>query len=88
MLRDAGLVLDDIDGILRATTVEEWKAIAKRRLEVLDEEIARLGHSREIPAAALLCTNQIVDEGCPGRARSTSGSFCRAGEPGLFRVVR
>lgn len=55
MLQDAGLALDDIDGILRATTVEEWKAIARRRLGVLDEEIAGLKHSREILAGALLC---------------------------------
>ena len=40
MLQDAGLALDDIDGILNAASVGEWKAIAARRLDVLDEQIA------------------------------------------------
>ncbi len=55
MLQDAGLALDEIHGILHAATVKEWKAIASRRLEVLDEEIAQLQHAREVLAAALLC---------------------------------
>jgi MerR family redox-sensitive transcriptional activator SoxR len=55
MLQDAGLALDDIDGILRAPTVAEWKPIAARRLEVLDEEIARLQQAREYLAGALFC---------------------------------
>ena len=37
MLQDAGLALDDIAGILDAADVSEWKAIATRRLEALDE---------------------------------------------------
>ena len=41
MLQDAGLALDDIDGILNAANVREWKAIAARRLEVLDERDRR-----------------------------------------------
>jgi MerR family redox-sensitive transcriptional activator SoxR len=32
MLRDAGLSLDDIDGVVNAESVEEWKAIARARL--------------------------------------------------------
>jgi DNA-binding transcriptional MerR regulator len=55
MLQDAGLALDEIDGILGAATVAEWKAIARRRLEVLDDHIARLQHAREVLAGALLC---------------------------------
>jgi len=55
LLQDAGLALDEIDGILHAATVAEWKAIARRRLDVLDEEIAQLRHSRELLAAALWC---------------------------------
>ena len=55
MLQDAGLALDDIDGILNAGRVTEWKAIAARRLEVLDEEIARLNEARAYLAGALLC---------------------------------
>ncbi len=55
MLQDAGLALDDIDGILNAADVAEWKAIARRRLEALDDEIARLNQARDYLAGALLC---------------------------------
>jgi MerR family transcriptional regulator, copper efflux regulator len=55
MLQDAGLALDDIDGILNAAAVGEWKAIATRRLEVLDEQITRLDQARAYLAGALLC---------------------------------
>ena len=53
MPQDAGLSLDDIDGILNAATVAEWKAIAGRRLEILDEQIIKLQHAREFLALAL-----------------------------------
>jgi DNA-binding transcriptional MerR regulator len=55
MLQDAGLALDEIGGILYASDVAEWKAIAARRLEALDEHIAELQHAREVLAAALFC---------------------------------
>jgi len=55
LLQDAGLALDEIAGILRAATVAEWKAIARRRLDSLDEEIAQLERSRDLLAAALAC---------------------------------
>ena len=55
MLQDAGLALDDIEGILNAANVGEWKAIAARRLGVLDDEIARLSRARDYLAGALLC---------------------------------
>ena len=55
MLKDAGLSLDDIDGVLRAASVGEWKEIGTQRLAVLDEEIARLEHAREYLRGALLC---------------------------------
>jgi MerR family redox-sensitive transcriptional activator SoxR len=55
MLQDAGLALDEIAAILDAATVEEWKAIAARRLEVLDAEIADLQRARDVLAGALLC---------------------------------
>jgi len=55
MLQDAGLALDEIDGILHAANVTEWKAIAARRLTALDEHIAELQHARDILAGALLC---------------------------------
>jgi MerR family redox-sensitive transcriptional activator SoxR len=55
MLQDAGLALDEIQGILSAATVKEWKAIARRRLQTLDQQIAGLQHARNVLAAALLC---------------------------------
>jgi len=55
MLQDAGLALDDIAGILHATDIAEWKAIAKQRLERLDEELDRMQRARELLAATLNC---------------------------------
>jgi MerR family redox-sensitive transcriptional activator SoxR len=55
MLQDAGLALVDIAGILGASDVSEWKAIATRRLDVLDEEIAKLVQARAYLSGALLC---------------------------------
>ena len=55
MLQDAGLSLDDIQGVLEADDNASWKGIARQRLVQLDDEIAKLQHSRELLAAALLC---------------------------------
>ena len=55
MLQDAGLSLDDIEGVLDAATVGEWKAIARERLTALTEEIERLQQAREYLEGALLC---------------------------------
>jgi DNA-binding transcriptional MerR regulator len=55
MLQDAGLSLDDIEGVINAADVGEWKAVGRRRLDALDEEIGRLQHAREYLEAALLC---------------------------------
>jgi DNA-binding transcriptional MerR regulator len=55
MLQDAGLALDEIEGILRAPDVMTWKAIARTRLGALDEEITQLRRAREYLAGALLC---------------------------------
>lgn len=55
MLQDAGLSLDDIQGILGADDNASWKEIAEVRLAQLDDDIARLTHSRELLAAALFC---------------------------------
>jgi MerR family redox-sensitive transcriptional activator SoxR len=55
MLQDAGLALDDIGGILEAADVGEWKTIARRRLEALDEQIATLQKAREYLSGALGC---------------------------------
>ncbi|HEX8804414.1 MAG TPA: MerR family transcriptional regulator [Acidimicrobiales bacterium] len=55
MLQDAGLSLDDIAGVLDAARVADWKAIARRRLAVLDAEVARLQRARDYLQGALLC---------------------------------
>jgi len=55
MLQEAGLSLDDISGVINAATIDEWKAIGRRRLEALDEQIARLQHARSYLQGALLC---------------------------------
>jgi DNA-binding transcriptional MerR regulator len=55
MLQDAGLSLDDIAGVLEAERADEWKAIARRRLALLDDEIARLQRARGYLDGALLC---------------------------------
>ena len=55
MLKDAGLSLDDIDGILRAASVDDWKGIARRRLDALDDEISVLERARALLVGALLC---------------------------------
>ena len=55
MMQEAGLTLDDIDGILNAAKVDEWKGIARRRLEALDAEIAVLENARSYLQGALLC---------------------------------
>lgn len=56
MLQDAGLSLDDIDGIINAGDVDEWKAIAQERLLALNEEIERLESARNYLRGALLCS--------------------------------
>ena len=55
MLKDAGLTLDDIDGLLNAEDATAWKAIAGRRLTDLDAEIASLQRARDYLDGALLC---------------------------------
>lgn len=55
MLQDAGLSLEEIAAILNASSVAEWKGVARERLQALDEEIERLTHARDVLKAALLC---------------------------------
>ena len=55
MLQDGGLSLEDIAGILEADDIDEWKAIARTRLAVLDAEIERLQHARTYLRGALGC---------------------------------
>lgn len=54
-LQDAGLALDEIEAILTAATAAQWKAVAGRRLDALDDEIAQLQRARELLAVALNC---------------------------------
>ncbi len=55
MLQDGGLSLEDIAGVLDAADIEEWKAIGRARLAVLDAEIERLGRARTYLRGALGC---------------------------------
>jgi len=55
MMQDIGLTLEEVSGILHTATMAEWKSIAGRRLEALDEQIAQVQRARELLAAALLC---------------------------------
>ena len=55
MLQDAGLSLEDIAAVLDATSVTEWKAVARQRLADLDGEIDRLERARDYLRGALLC---------------------------------
>ena len=55
MLQDAALTLDDIDGILRARRVAEWKVIARERRRALRVEIERLEQMEALLDGALLC---------------------------------
>jgi DNA-binding transcriptional MerR regulator len=55
MLQDAGLSLDEIEGVLCAGSVEEWKTIATQRLATLSDEIDRLQRARQYLEGALLC---------------------------------
>jgi len=55
MLQDAGLSLDEIEGVLAADDNASWKDIARRRLAQLDDELARLRHARQLLTGALLC---------------------------------
>ena len=55
MLQDAGLSLDEITEVLEADHVADWKAVAARRLKLLDEEIERLTLARSYLHVALIC---------------------------------
>jgi len=55
MLQDAGLSLEDIAGVLGASDVGEWKAIATRRLAALEDDLRRLEEARSYLNGALLC---------------------------------
>jgi DNA-binding transcriptional MerR regulator len=82
MLQDAGLALDEIDRILHAANVAEWKAIAARRLEALDEEIAQLQHAREVLAAALFCRYDHPATDCHVMGAEIDRRIERSQDPG------
>jgi DNA-binding transcriptional MerR regulator len=90
MLQDAGLSLDDIAGILDAERVDDWKAIGRRRLAALDEEIDRLQRARTYLDGALLCRydhpatecqimGREIDRRLAGTAPAQNFSSSRAG---------
>jgi hypothetical protein len=54
-MQDIGLSLDDIQTILCAPTVGEWKAIARWRLDRLDARITELQQARTPLAGVVLC---------------------------------
>ena len=85
MLQDASLSLDDIDGILNASSVQEWKAIGQERVKVLDDEIERLVNARAYLQGALVCRydhpapdckvmGAEIDRRLASTAESSSGS--------------
>jgi DNA-binding transcriptional MerR regulator len=82
MLQDAGLSLDDIVGILDAERVEDWKAIGRRRLAALDEEIERLQRARTYLDGALLCRYDHPATECQIMGREIDR---RLAESGPFR---
>lgn len=55
MLQESGLSLEDIGRILDADDVEEWKAIARTRLDGLTAEIEQLEAAQQRLAHSLLC---------------------------------
>ena len=55
MLQDAGLSLDEIEGILGSVDNATWKSIANDRLRQIDADLVRLRRARELLAGALLC---------------------------------
>ena len=66
--------LDEIDGVLNADTVAEWKAIAARRLDVLDERSRSCNTPGDL-AGALLCRYDHPATDCRSWApRSTAAS--------------
>ena len=55
MMQDIGLSLDDIQTILYAPSADEWKAIARRRLDTLDARITELQQARTLLAGVVRC---------------------------------
>jgi DNA-binding transcriptional MerR regulator len=55
MMQDIGLSLEEIHDILRAESAQEWKAVAARRLKMVDARIAELQQARELLAGVLHC---------------------------------
>ena len=64
MLQDAGLSLDDIQGILDAADADDWKLIARERFDQLCDDIERLERARDLLAASLYCRYDHPLEEC------------------------
>jgi DNA-binding transcriptional MerR regulator len=86
MLQDAGLALDEIEGILNAANVREWKAIAAQRLEALDGEIARLNQARAYLAGALLCRYDHPATDCKVMGTEIDRRLAATGDGGLVNA--
>jgi DNA-binding transcriptional MerR regulator len=86
MLQDAGLALDDIEGILNAANVREWKAIAAQRLEALDAEIARLNQARAYLAGALLCRYDHPATDCKVMGSEIDRRLAASGDGGFVNA--
>ncbi len=54
MMQDIGLTLDEVSGILDASTAAGWKPIAGQRLAALDEQIAQLQRPRTAGGRAVV----------------------------------
>ena len=73
MLKDAGLSLDDIDGIVNAASNDEWKGIARRRLRSLEEQIAQFEEADTLDDEALEIARRFD--------RATGGGFFQDHQP-------
>ena len=83
MLQDAGLSLDDIDGVLDAATRRRsGRRSPGSRLAVLDDEIARLQHARDLPRRARCSAGSTTR---PPTARSWASRSTAASTPGRDR---
>jgi DNA-binding transcriptional MerR regulator len=87
MMQDIGLSLEEIHDILRAESAQQWKAVAARRLKIVDARIAELQQARELLAGVLHCPydNPATDGATMGneidRRLAEQGSDVASSEP-------
>jgi DNA-binding transcriptional MerR regulator len=79
-LRDVGFSLRESKAFLasRATAVDGWRQLARRKLAELDEQIARSQAAREAISHALSCPHEDIAT-CPNFASVVAGVL--AGKP-------